>query len=130
MPDGGAHPSPSSSPSAASAGMHVGRRLGALIVDWVIASAISAGFLDYHPLATLGVFALMTALLLMTLGATIGHRLFGLVVRRNADGGVPCRPLQAVVRTVALCLVVPAGIWGPDGRGLHDVWAGTAVGRR
>lgn len=78
-------------------------------------------------MATLAVFAGMTFLLVTTLGATIGHRLLGLRIHRMADGATPPRPLQALVRTVALCLVVPVGIWDTDGRGMHDVWAGTRI---
>jgi len=35
-----------------------------------------------------------------------------------------------LIRTVSLCLVIPAVVWGLDGRGLHDVWAGTQIVRR
>ena len=105
----------------------LGRRVLALAIDWLIALAISAGFLDSHPLATLVVFAVMTWLLLATRGATIGHTALGLRVR-SADGGA-AGPLQVLVRTVSLCLVIPAVVWGLDGRGLHDVWARTAIVR-
>lgn len=106
----------------------LGARVLALAVDWAIAMAISAGFLDNHPAATLGVFAVMTWLLLATRGATIGHTLLGLRVRA-LDGGA-ARPTQVLIRTVSLCLVIPAVVWGLDGRGLHDVWAGTDIVRR
>ena len=39
------------------------------------------------------------------------------------------RPLQIVVRTVLLFLLVPAVIVDRDGRGLHDRLSGTAVTR-
>lgn len=102
-----------------------GRRLLALIVDWVIASLISAGFFDYHPMATLGVFAGITIIMLATLGASPGHRLLGLRVYRIASGTSPIGLLQAVLRTLAVCLVLPPLVVGPDGRGMHDAWAGT-----
>ncbi len=105
----------------------LGRRIVALLVDWAISSAISAGFFHYDPLATLAVFAVMTWLMLSTLGATIGHVAAGLAVRR-LDRGLP-GPLRALVRTVLLCLVIPAVVWGADGRGLHDMAAGTVVTR-
>lgn len=105
----------------------MGRRIGALMIDWLLASAISAGFFGYEPMATLAVFAVMTTALVGTVGSTIGHRLCGIGVR-GLDGGLP-GPLRAVVRTVALCLVIPAVVWGPDGRGLHDRWADTVVVR-
>jgi uncharacterized RDD family membrane protein YckC len=106
----------------------LGRRVVALVVDWGIATAISAGFLDNDPLATLGVFAVMTWVLLATRGATIGHTLLGLRVQ-SLDGGA-ARPVQALIRTVSLSVVIPAVVWGLDGRGLHDVWAGTRIVRR
>jgi|SRR5690625_278498 len=106
----------------------LGRRLVALAIDWALATAISAGFLDNHPLATLGVFAVMTWLLVATRGATIGHTFLGLRVRA-LDGGA-AGPLQVLIRTASLCLVIPAVVWGLDGRALHDVWAGTVIVRR
>lgn len=110
-----------STPTVAS----LGRRILALFIDWAIASAISAGFFQFHPMATLAIFALMTWLMLATLSATVGHVLAGLAVRTLAGGFAG--PLRALIRTLGLCLVIPAVVWGPDGRGLHDVWAGTVI---
>jgi len=105
----------------------LGRRLLALAIDWAIASVISAGFFGFDSLATLGIFALMTWLMVGTLSATIGHVAAGLAVRTAGRG--PAGPVRALVRTVLLCLVIPAVVWGGDGRGLHDVAAGTVVTR-
>lgn len=116
-------PRPTTAPERAG----VGRRVVALLVDWLLASLISAGFFDYAALATLGVFAVMTALLVGTAGATIGHRAVGIAVRA-LDGGAP-GPVRALARTLALCLVIPAVVWDADGRGLHDRWAGTQIVR-
>lgn len=106
----------------------LGRRIIALVIDWGLAMAISAGLLNNHPMTTLGVFALMTFLLVATRGATIGHTFLGLQVR-TVGGGHP-RVVQALIRTVSLALVIPAVVWGLDGRGLHDVWATTDIVRR
>lgn len=119
------------------------------MVDWALASLISYTFLDYDALATLAVFGVSTALLVATAGFTFGHRLLGLQVVRVAEltarGGEPgrARPvdreggrwappglLLGAVRTVLLCLVVPAVVWDSSGRGLHDVAAGTVLVRR
>lgn len=105
------------------------RRVIALTVDWAIATAISAGFFDFNSWATLAVFAGMTLIMLMTAGATLGHRLASLRVYRWADGASPPYPHQALIRTLALCLVIPAVVWDRSGRGLHDVWAGTVMDR-
>lgn len=115
-------PRPSGTP-APHAGL--GRRAVALLVDWLVASLISAGFFGFDSLATLAVFGVMTAVLVGTLGATIGHRICGIAVR-TLDGRLP-GPVLALVRTVGLCLVVPAAVWSSDGRGLHDRWAGTDI---
>jgi len=104
-----------------------GRRLGALLVDWVIALLIVSAF-GWHPTSAQGqwgvlaVFAAEHLLLLSTLGYTIGKRLFGLHVGKL---GGPLTPLNVVTRTVLLMLVIPAVIWDRDGRGLHDRLAGT-----
>ena len=66
-------------------------------------------------------------LLVGTLGSTIGHRLVGLRVL-SLHGGA-ARPLQVLVRTVLLCLFLPAMFWDRDGRGLHDKAAGTVIVR-
>ena len=115
----------------------LGRRLLALAIDWAACSLISASFFDYHPLATIGVFAVENLVLVALLGSTLGHRITGLRVRRLevAQGKTPDRMLGAglgrsFVRAVLLCAVIPAVVWDTDGRGLHDRFAGTVITRR
>lgn len=128
----------------------IGRRLVGLAVDWALSLSVSSvafpardpaagGLLRGAPLATLAVFGLSTAVLVALLGHTIGHRLVGIRVVRvrdlapGPDGAWRARPpgvVAAVVRTTLLCLVLPAAVWDRDGRGLHDVAAGTVVVRR
>ncbi|ACQ80112.1 RDD domain containing protein [Beutenbergia cavernae DSM 12333] len=105
------------------------RRIGALVIDWLLASAISAGFFAFDSWATLAIFAAMTLILVATLGSTIGHRVLGLRVVRADDGGHP-GIVSAIVRTVALCLVIPAVIWDSEGVSLHDRWARTRIVER
>ncbi|WGW13484.1 RDD family protein [Saxibacter everestensis] len=104
-----------------------GRRLIALIIDWGLAFLIAKFAFDSNQWAILGIFAAEQILLVGTLGYSIGHRILGLRVIR-LDGRWP-GPLWAFVRTVLLCLVIPAGIWDADQRGLHDKAAGTALVR-
>ena len=59
-------------------------------------------------------------------GSTLGHRLFGLQVWKVREGAFP---LQVVIRTLLLCLVLPAVLTSRDGRGFHDVAAGTRIVR-
>lgn len=111
-----------------------GRRLGALVLDWLIALAIAAvlaGALHVgaqtRSLLTLLVFGVMAWLLTGSIGTTVGKRLCGLRVVRV--GGGPVGPLWAFVRALLLVLVVPALIWDRDHRGLHDRAANAVVVR-
>ncbi|NYG05650.1 putative RDD family membrane protein YckC [Phycicoccus badiiscoriae] len=115
-----------------------GRRLVGVVIDWSACQAIAAALfgvpLPFRGVATstqtlilLAIFALENLLLLGTTGYTLGHRIVGLRVA-SLDGRTP-RPFQALVRTVLLCLFLPAMFWDKDGRGLHDKAAGTVIVR-
>ena len=127
----------------------VTRRLLALTVDWLVCLLISTGFFDGDPMATLAVFAVENVLLIGTIGHTLGHRLLGIHVRRaavrtvapgaasgRAPGSAAVVPdggsvglARAALRTLLLCLLIPAVVWDRDGRGLHDRAAATAIVR-
>ena len=104
-----------------------GRRIGAIIVDWAIALLITQVIFRTSSWVTLGVFGIEYVVMLPMLGATIGMRLFRIGV--ITAGGVQPGLLMTLVRTVLLCLAVPALIWDRDQRGLHDKAAGTVVVR-
>lgn len=106
----------------------VGRRLAAVAVDWFACVLIAAAF-TRNPWLPLAIFAVESILLLTTLGATFGMRLLGLRVSTLGRPAPLVAPWRAAVRTVLLCLVVPAVIYDRDGRGLHDKAAGTVVVR-
>lgn len=109
-----------------------GRRLGALLIDWLIALVVSAavaGALHWSSLgrsfATLLLFGLLTWLSVALTGTSPGKRLCGLRVVR-VDG----RPVGvgwSFVRTALLLMVVPALLWDRDYRGLHDRAADSVV---
>ncbi|KZE90923.1 RDD family protein [Microbacterium sp. TNHR37B] len=102
-----------------------GRRIAALAIDWACAVIVSIAFFSYDALATTAVFAIVQVLFLPTLGGSPGHRLVGLRLQRLHGGWVGLwRP---IVRTALLVLVIPAVIWDPDQRGLHDKAAGTIL---
>lgn len=103
----------------------LGRRLLALLLDWGSCLLVSYAFFDADAWATLAIFAALQVLTVGTIGSSPGHRLFGLRVTR-LDGSW-AGPLPAAVRTILLCLFVPALIM-VDGRGLHDVAARTTIG--
>jgi uncharacterized RDD family membrane protein YckC len=102
-----------------------GRRILALIIDWAIASLLSFAFFGYDGWASLAIFALLQYVFIPTIGGSIGHRVMGLRVVALAGGWVGLwRPL---VRTILLCIVVPALVWDSDQRGFHDKVAGTVL---
>lgn len=105
-----------------------GRRLGALAVDWGLCVLIAYGLITdgYSPATSnwaLLVFFVLGVLTVGTVGFTPGKRLFGLRVVGVDTGRV--QPLRSLVRTLLLCLALPALIWDRDGRGLHDRLART-----
>lgn len=118
----------------------MGRRLIALIVDWMlcylIASAITAhriftGTNDPHYSAaswgTFALFVLEVYLLTSVSGLTVGKRLLGIRVIRT-NGSQPGFA-WAALRTVLLLFVIPACLTDRDMRGLHDRAADTIVVR-
>lgn len=109
-----------------------GRRIAALVIDWAIASAISVAFFSTGPwqtngFVTLGLFAGIQLLFLLVLNGGVGHLLLGLRVVPIDPGRLA--PWRALVRTLLVCLFVPAVIWDADQRGLHDRLAGTLLVR-
>jgi len=102
-------------------------RIGAVFVDWALSVVISRGFLSGDEWATLAIFGIANLVLVSTLGAGVGGRLFRIRVAR-LDGSHPA-PTAVLIRTVLLCLAIPALIWDRDGRGLHDKAGGTVVVR-
>lgn len=101
----------------------LGRRFAALFVDWGLCLLIAYGLLaagDWRATGNwaLGVLFVLSVLTVGTVGSTPGKRLFGL--RVISDNGGRLGTFRVLVRTVLLCLAVPALIWDRDGRGLHD----------
>lgn len=102
-----------------------GRRIGALVLDWGLSVLVSVAFFSYDGFATLSIFALTQIVFLMFVSGSVGHVVFRMRVVPITGGWIGVwRP---VVRTLLLCLVVPALIWDRDQRGLHDKAAGTVL---
>ncbi|QXQ12104.1 RDD family protein [Paeniglutamicibacter sp. Y32M11] len=96
----------------------IGRRVGALLVDWGIAMLISMFFFKSDPAANLVIFAATQMLFVGVTGHSIGHRIFGMQVQ-GLDGSA-VRPLTGIIRTALLCLVIPVFFTDSDQRGFHD----------
>lgn len=98
------------------------------MIDWASAVLISVIFFDYDPLATLAIFAVLQSVLLLMANGSIGHLALGMRLVPLAGGYLGIwRPL---VRTVLLCLVIPAVVWDLDQRGMHDRVIGAILVRR
>lgn len=105
----------------------LGRRFGAIAIDWACAVVISVAFFEYAALATTIVFIVVQSLFIPTIGGSPGHRILGMRVLRVGGGWTSLwRP---IVRSVLVALVIPAVIWDADNRGLHDKAAGTVLVR-
>lgn len=111
----------------------LGRRLLALVIDWVVAalSAAAVAGVSYPPenirqnLIITACFVVEVSLLTGLLGYSIGKRVLGLEVE-GVDGrpiGVP----KALARTVLVCLVIPAIVMNDEQRGLHDIVVASRV---
>jgi uncharacterized RDD family membrane protein YckC len=114
----------------------MGRRVAALVIDWVLCEIIVAAVtrheifastMDSHYFATMDwtlvVFALEVWLLTAVSGITVGKRLLGIRVIA-VDGRCPGFG-WAFLRTILLLCVVPPLLADRDLRGLHDRAANT-----
>jgi uncharacterized RDD family membrane protein YckC len=113
------------------------RRIAALIIDWaastlVVVAVLGGDFYKNNPNSrwvVLGVFALEVALLTTLAGGSFGQLLVRLRVLTTE--GRPLNLLLAVVRTLLICVVIPPLIFkSGSGRGLHDLWTGSATYRK
>lgn len=105
-----------------------GRRLVALIVDWVACEIIALAVFRTQSqvqLWTLVFFAAEIWLLTALTGFTLGKRLLGIRVARL--DGQPVGLVSSLIRTVLLLLIVPPLALDRDLRGLHDKAARTIV---
>ncbi len=114
----------------------MGRRFLALTLDWLMSYAIvialTGGLGGAHSSRSLSVLALFfaeVALLSALQGASAGHRLLGIRIVRFSDRG-SITPLQALIRTVLLCLVITAITFDDDGRGIHERLSNTVLVQR
>ena len=111
----------------------IGARLGAFVIDSVIAiviAIISTGpppGAAYNLVVYLAFLAIELAFVTLA-GQTPGMRLIGLAVMSERDGSKP-RLRWVAVRTLLLAAIVPALITDGSGRAMHDRAAGTVTVR-
>jgi len=114
------------------------RRAGALIVDWVSCTLVvivgmggpGSYYGDgnrYASVYTLAVFVIESALLTGLVGGSFGQLVTRLRVVGHDGSIAPVGLLRALARQILVATVVAPLVFRPDGRGLHDVAAGTAT---
>lgn len=116
-----------------------GRRALGITIDWFAAYAVSLGF--FAGSGTLlersrgigGTVLLVMALeylILVTLGgSSFGHRIVGLKVIRFSDGEA-AGPLQVLVRTLLMVIIITAITFDENGRGINERLSNTVLVRR
>ena len=110
------------------------RRVLALVIDWfactlVVQLGIAVGIVESNPFAlyTMALFILESTLFTALLGGSFGKLATRVRVVRADGSGQPIDLLRSLVRVVLVCLVIPPLVFKPDGRGLHDMVAGSAT---
>jgi len=110
------------------------RRLGALSIDWAVASFITALFYPLQAssleptLVRLAIFVFEVGLLTSFGGASIGKRIFGIRVVTWPDHFF-VKPKAAFLRVFLVALVLPAIFTDSQGRGFHERISRTTVVR-
>ena len=106
------------------------RRAAALVIDWVacllvaklVAPALELGEAPFLPLA---IFFIEVTLLTWFVAASFGQRVLGIEV--IGIDGQRLMLWRIAVRTLLICLVIPAVIYDSEGRGLHDRAVGSVA---
>ena len=107
-----------------------------ITIDWLAAYAITLGFfagggtlLERSRGAGGTVLIVLTLeyLVLVTFGgSSFGHRLVGLKVVRFSDGQ-SAGPVQVLIRTILLVLIITAITFDDDGRGINERLSNTVL---
>jgi uncharacterized RDD family membrane protein YckC len=108
-----------------------GRRMLGVLIDWVLCTLIGFGFFSEGtsspaPLVVPTIFFAQYLIFASLGGATPGHRIVGLKIVRFTDGQMPT-PVQALIRTVLLVIVVTAITFDQNGRGINERLSNTVL---
>ncbi len=110
-------------------------RLGALVVDWLASMLVASVLAGQSMWSSEAAKWPVTAVFLveLTVFTALARGSFGQILFRLAVVRVDGRPLsllQALLRSLLICLVVPPLVFNRDSRGLHDLAVGSVVVRR
>ena len=116
-----------------------GRRALGITIDWLAAYAVTLGFFAGDGTflersrgiggTVLLVLAIEYVVLVSFGGSSFGHRIVGLKVIRFSDGG-SATPVQALIRTLLLIIIITAITFDEDGRGVNERLSNTVLVRR
>jgi uncharacterized RDD family membrane protein YckC len=116
-----------------------GRRMLGITIDWMAAYAVTLGFFAGSGSflersrgiggTVLLVLALEYLVLVSLGGSSFGHRIVGLKVIRFSDGGT-ATPLQALIRTVLMVVIITAVTFDENGRGVNERLSNTVLIKR
>jgi uncharacterized RDD family membrane protein YckC len=106
----------------------LGRRFGALLIDWALCLVVSAFYADPRVVAwpPVAVLVVLNTICIGLFGQTPGMAVAGVRCVSIADGGA-IGLARSFVRAILLALLIPAIIMDGDRRGLHDRLAGSYV---
>jgi hypothetical protein len=108
----------------------------ALVIDWALSMLVVGAFIGQEvwsahggiSLALLAVFAFEAWVLTTLVGGSAGQIVTGVAIRRTS--GQRLDSVRALVRTLLICLVIPAVIFNRDQQGLHDLAVDSIAVRR
>ena len=110
----------------------LGRRVAAIAIDWlacILLSRVIFGQFAYgspeSSFSILLIFIAEVTLFTWLISASFGQRLLGISVVR-LDGG-RLEFWRVLVRTLLICIVIPAVVYDSVGRGLHDRAVGSVA---
>jgi len=108
-----------------------GRRMLGVLIDWLLCAAIAKGFFDggqrwAAPYVAPAIFFAQYLFFSTLGGATPGHRIVGLKIVRFSDGQMPT-PIQALIRTSLLVIVLTAITFDQNGRGINERLSNTVL---
>jgi uncharacterized RDD family membrane protein YckC len=111
------------------------RRVLALVIDWAACTLAVVGVVGWHRFSAPGsearawvliVYVVESVLLTTLAGGSFGKLATRLRTVRVDGDPRPLDPLRAIARQILVVIVIPPLIFRVDGRGLHDLAAGTA----
>lgn len=125
-------PLPPDSPLAGAQPSGLGRRAGAIAIDWLAALILARLVLPgvtfgsgTFALVTLGIFFVEIVILTWLTASSFGQRLVAIAV--VGIDGHRLGLWRVIIRTLMICLVIPALVYDSRGRGLQDIVARSVV---